>query len=76
MLKDASSGYIPPLQAENGTWALTPKSKVDLLASTLSTKFQLPGEITNDYSSFEPNTNFMQSGFLPVRFRVVRFFFF
>ena len=72
MLKDASSGSIPPLQAENGTWSFTSKSKADLLASTLGTKFQLPEEIKNDYSNLDPNTNFMQSGFLPVRLRVVR----
>ena len=71
MLKDTSSVSIPPLQSEDGKWALTSQSKANLLASTFSKKFSLPGEIINEYSTIEPNSHFMQSGFLPIRLRSV-----
>ena len=44
MLKDKSSGSIPPSKDNDGTWAMTPKTKADLLAKTFNEKFVLPSE--------------------------------
>ena len=72
MMKGGGSSSIPPLRKIDGSWAMSPKGKSDLLVSTFKDKFVLPCPDVNEYTVFDPNTEKMMGGFLPVRVRVVR----
>ena len=63
---------IPPLRDSSGKWALTSCEKADLLASCFGKKFIVPEIIVNGYSDLGPSPNHKQSGFLPVRTRIVK----
>ena len=72
MMKGGGCSSIPPLRKSDGSWAMTPKSKADLLASTFKEKFGLPRQVVNEYTVLYSSQEKMMGGFLPVRVRVVR----
>ena len=63
MMKSGGSSSIPPLRKSDGSWAMTPKSKADLLASTFKKKFSLPRQVVNEYTVLDNNQEKMMGGF-------------
>ena len=49
-----SNEIVPPLKADNGSWAISAQDKANLLASTFEKKAQLPEEESNRFSDIFP----------------------
>ena len=72
MLKATSTNSIPPLKNPNGSWAMTSTSKANVLASTFAEKCFIPPSVQNEYSPIDPKSDEQQSGFLPIRRRIIK----
>ena len=63
MMKGGGSSSIPPLRKSDGSWAMTPKSKADLLAFAFKEKFGLPCHVEKEYTVLDTNLEKMMGGF-------------
>ena len=63
---------IPALRRPDGTWAMDPKCKADVLAEHFSSKWILPAAVDNEFSRIDVAPTASASGFLLLRRRGAR----
>ena len=71
-LQNTRRSGIPPLKNSKGTWATTAEGKCELLLETLTGKYRLAREETNEYTDLGEETGHQVTSFLPVRARLVK----
>ena len=73
MSSGSSTDVIPPLKADDGSWATSSQAKADLLAETFAKKCSLDDEEINTFLALFPSNDISQSdGFIAIRRRYAR----
>ena len=73
MATGGSMDNIPSLKRDDGSWALNPKDKADLLADVFANKCRLDNVEENEFTSLSSVEDIRQlDTFVPIRLRYVR----
>ena len=68
-LRSEKTSTVPPLKRQDGTWARTSSEKAELFHTTFTSKYELPPQVENAYSTLRGAESTSQNQFCAIRTR-------